>query len=221
MDIQFTKKELDNVLYDEDFTPEKLIGFLSIELGEIYNADAGVWEGYTIGEHTIMVMRQFERYFSDKQLPNNIDRGIFRLMLALHDVGKAEAIANGNKDDQHKYTVDIIEEIFDALLLSNKDIATTLIGADYLGRYIRGRTEIQETIEAIKCSAKRTDMGTQDFFELLTIFYRCDAGSYTEDSGGLKSLDHLFIFDREKPILSFAPDVLVKIQKLENTLTLQ
>lgn len=221
--LQFTKEELDNVLYDEDFIPEKLIDFLSMELGEIYNADAGVWEGYTIGEHTIMMMRQFERYFGDKELPTNFDRGIFRLLLALHDVGKVEAIANGNKDDQHEYTVDIIGEMFDALSLSNKDksIVTTLIEADYLGGYIRGRIETQETVEAIKYSVKRVGIGTQDFFELLTIFYRCDAGSYTEDAGGFKSLDHLFIFDREKPVLSFAPDVLDKVQKLKNALTLQ
>ncbi|XLQ20514.1 MAG: hypothetical protein ACKUBY_01900 [Candidatus Moraniibacteriota bacterium] len=221
--LQVTKKELDQILYDKQFTPEKLIQFLSGDLGDIYNADAGVWEGYTIGEHTIMMMRQFEKYFRSNELPANFDLGIFRLILVLHDIGKPEAIAYGDKNQQHVYTVEKLKNIFDTLVISNKykDIAVALIEEDSLGEYIRGNKDIDTIAQMINYSATRIEMNTRDFFQLLTIFYRCDAGSYTLDAGGKESLDYLFIFDRKIPSLSFASETLAKIQKLENTRVLQ
>lgn len=220
--LQFTKKELDEVLHDEQFTPEKLIEFLSVDLGEVYDADAGVWEKYTIGEHTIMMMRQFERYFCDKKLPADFDLGIFRLILALHDTGKPEAITRGDKSKQHIYTIQMIKYIFESLIISEryKNIAIALIAEDSLGEYIRGNKDVNITAQTINRSAICTEISTKDFFELLTIFYRCDAGSYTQDAGGFKSLDHLFVFDRKKSVLLFAPDILSKVQKLKNALTL-
>ncbi len=218
--LQFTKKELDKVLYDEQFVPEKLVQFLSVDLGEIYSADAGVWEGYTIGEHTVMMMQQFERYFCGKRLPVNFDRGIFRLMLVLHDIGKPKAIAHGDKSEQHIYTISMMTDIFNTLAISKKykNIAVALIEEDSLGEYIRGNIDIDVTAQRINRLAIRTEMDKEDFFELLTIFYRCDAGSYTLDAGGKESLDYLFIFNHEQLVLSFAPDALVKMQELKNML---
>ncbi len=217
MNVQFTKTDLYNVLYDKDFTPEKLIELLSVDLSTIYQSSAGVWEGYTIGEHTIMVMKQFERYFAQRKLPANLDNGLFRFILALHDIGKSEAIVRGNKNDQHIYTITIMKYIFDQVDLSNKDkkIATEIVAQDSLGQYIRGNVSVAEASETIKQSAKFANLNPRDFFELLTIFYKCDAGSYTEDAGGFKSLDHLFVFDRDTPSLTFAQDILLKVQKLK------
>lgn len=217
MNIQFIKEVLDTVLYNDEFSPEKLIEFLSVDMEDIYTADAGVWEGYTIGEHTLMAMYQFERYFSKEVLPGNFDKGIFRFVLALHDVGKVEAIRNGNKDDQHEYTVEILEKIFEHINLKkqSRDIAIALIEADCLGTYIHGKNNLQETVLLLKSCVNRAGIDMQDFFELLTIFYRCDAGSYTEDAGGLKSLDHLFVFDRKKPKLGFVTGIAKKMDVLK------
>lgn len=218
--ISFTKKEL-KLLFEEDFSPEKLLQFLSSDFGEIYCSDAGVWEGYTIGQHTLMMMRQFERYFGKQDLPGNFDINILRLILALHDTGKQEAIARGDKNQQHLYTVQIIEEFFDALDFPSayKKLAVALIEEDAIGKYIRGMKDVFVTAALINKSATKGVMVAQDFLELLTIFYRVDAGSYTEDAGGLKSLDHLFIFNHKKQELAFASEIASKMEILRKQIT--
>lgn len=214
--ISVTRKGLD-IFFRRNFAPEKLLQFLSADLGGIYDADAGVWEKYTIGQHTFMVMRQFERYFANLELPGSLDPNLFRLILALHDVGKPEAIARGDKNKQHVYTVRMVEEFFDALDFSDehKDLAIALIQEDAIGKYIKGKEDASVTAELIKRSAASGKMAAPDFFLLLSIFYRVDAGSYTEDAGGFKSLDHLFIFDHEKPELTFSPEIAGKIEILQ------
>jgi hypothetical protein len=214
--ISFTKKELQAV-FEEDFSPEKLLQFLAADFGEIYAADAGVWEEYTIGQHTLMVMRQFERYFGKQALPGDCDINMLRLTLALHDTGKREAIACGDKNQQHLHTVQIIEAFFDTLDFpeASKKLAVALIEEDALGKYIRGKRDVFRTAGLIEQAAAKGGMAVPDFLELLTIFYRVDAGSYTEDAGGLKSLDHLFVFDRQKPELAFAPEITIKMEILQ------
>jgi len=216
--ITVTKKGLGKVFRGE-FTPEKLLRFLSADFDGMYGADAGVWEKYTIGQHTLMVMRQFERYFAWQRLPGDIDINVFRLILALHDIGKPEAIARGDKNMQHVYTVRMVEEFFEALDFPDgyKTLAIALIQEDAIGKYIKGKEDVAVTSELIKKSAKNSGLDGQDFFSLLTIFYRVDAGSYTEDAGGFKSLDHLFIFDRKKPELKFSPEIAGKIEILQRS----
>jgi hypothetical protein len=59
-------------------------------------------------------------------------------------------------------------------------------------------------------------MPLRQFWETLKIYYMCDAGSYTEDSGGKPSLDRLFTFNHETNEMDFAPETKLKIQKLES-----
>lgn len=102
--LSFGRKDLDTVLNQNPFKPEDLVGLFTKDWGLDYEADAGVWEGYTIRQHTLMVMGQFEKYFSHSSLPANMDRNLFRATLALHDIGKPEAIRMGGKHLQHEYT---------------------------------------------------------------------------------------------------------------------
>src|SRR3989344_8801894 len=74
--LSFARKDLDNVLNQKSFQPENLVGIFEKDFGADYEADAGVWEGYSIKEHTLMVMNQYEKYFGDKPLPANMDRGL-------------------------------------------------------------------------------------------------------------------------------------------------
>ena len=54
-----------------------------------------------------------------------------------------------------------------------------------------------------------------DFFKLLLVFYQTDAGSYTEDAGGLKSLDHLFEFNRGKGQMDLSINMAAKVDQLK------
>ena len=69
--------------------------------GDVFDADAGNWEGYTLGEHTETVLRNFENTYADK-LPARL-LPIMRLCLVTHDIGKPVAVHNGEKSDQDRY----------------------------------------------------------------------------------------------------------------------
>ena len=64
-----------------------------------------------------------------------------------------------------------------------------------------------EARKIIEQMAESTDIPLDDIFQLLCIFFKLDAGSYTENAGGIKSLDHLFIFDEKNKNISFSSDI--------------
>ena len=214
--FEFTKDDLNEVFADQRFSPEKLISLLEKQYSDIYKRGVGVWEGYNLEQHTLMVMGQFEKYFGDKDLPSGIDKNIFRLILALHDIGKPEAISKGGKHLQHEYTQKYIQSLFGHLGIDKKHTALALVLAsgDPIGKYLTGRMDRGETRMVIEKMAARARIPIDEFFELLCIYYKVDAGSYTENAGGLRSLDDLFDFDEENHNLNFAPNVQDRIDQL-------
>ncbi|MFA6436614.1 MAG: hypothetical protein WC242_00650 [Candidatus Paceibacterota bacterium] len=216
LELRFDANELEEIFKDEEFNPEKLVLLLERQYPGIYERGTGVWEGYTLGQHTLTVMRQFEKYFGNKPLPAGIDRNKFRLVLALHDIGKPEAIEKGGKHLQHEYTRQYIQKLFDALGIDKEftDSIFVLILGDPMGKFLRKEMNIFEMREAIEKMADKAKMPVKDFFELLCIYFKLDAGSYTEHGGGIRSLDDLFDFDEETNNLNFAPHVQERIDQL-------
>lgn len=215
--LSFGRKDLDKVLNEKQFNPNSLIGLFEKDYGSEYAASAGVWEGYTIKQHTLMVMGQYEKYFVHNPLPANMDRNLFRTTLALHDIGKPEAIKMGGKHLQHEYTEPKMNSILSQLEFSQqeKDMALAVATGDPIGNSLK-TGDIEKSVEEIVQSARKANVPPEEFFDLLTVFYRCDAGSYTEDAGGKRSLDHLFEFDGEKRELRFAPHTNETIKRLRS-----
>jgi len=108
----FTRAELDEILGSPDYTPKALVRLFERNLGKEFNADSGVWEKYSIKRHTLMVMGQFEKYFSKSDLPASISKRLFRAFLALHDIGKPDPIKKtGDRRNQHLYTIEIMSSM--------------------------------------------------------------------------------------------------------------
>lgn len=63
-----------------------------------FDADAGNWEGFTLGEHIETVLRNFDETFADvlpaKLLP------VIRLAILTHDLGKPEAVRREEKKNR-------------------------------------------------------------------------------------------------------------------------
>lgn len=217
--LSFSRNDLDNIL-NNDYQPQKLINLFKKNFQTEYDADAGTWEGYSIEEHTLMVLNQFEKYFSQKLLPNNIDKNFFRVLLTLHDIGKPKAIMKGNKDLQHQYSTQIITNVLTQLQFNQDQIklAQALISTDALGIYIDHNT-YNESLNNIKQLSLYSNQNPTDFFELLTILYQVDASSYTKDSGGKKSLDHLFEFKPKEHTIRFSSKVNQHVEKLRQNIT--
>lgn len=214
--ISFSREELNRLLQPKNYSPEVLVEYFESSFREAYASDVGVWEEYTLKEHTLMVLRQFEKYFSSKKLPVGINKDFFRVLLALHDIGKPKAISKGDKKKQHLCTKEIIKSVLQTLNYKDKDIniAVALVSGDPIGEFIKHDT-LSESMKDVKKSASLAGKNVGEFFKLLEIYYKVDAGSYTKDSGGLKSLDHLFLFKPKKGKMDFSPGVKKKVNVLK------
>ena len=214
--MKFTTEQLNSALDEDPFKPYRLVDLLMREYPNTYDQGVDVWEKYTLRQHTIMVMNQFEKYFAHNPLPAKIQNRYFRLFLAVHDLGKPRAIANGGKHLQHQYTRKMIENLFAKLEIDqlHTAIALALASGDPLGKYIRGKLSAAEAKNIISNNAKTTTLSYSDYLAILIVFFKVDAGSYTEDAGGKKSLDNKFNFDPQNRKLDFAEDVEEKVNLL-------
>jgi len=213
--LSFTRQELDQVLERPDYSPDKLIALLERGHSKEFKADAHVSQGYSIKEHTLMVMRQFEKYFSGKKLPAGTDANLFRVILVLHDIGKTYEYQDGVRIEKGKYTSEILKSALSKLGYSQQEVsaALALVSEDPIGDYLKegGGARASAIITRM---ATRAGFRTDHFLDLLLIYYMADAGSYTEDAGAKRGLDRLFVFDTKNKQMRFAPDTANKIERL-------
>lgn len=215
--LSFTREELNKVLQNPKHTPEDILAFFEKDFGSEFAKDAGVFEKYSIREHTGMMLNQYRKYFYDNELPQGVDKDFLEVLFALHDIGKPEAIAHGDKYKQHEYTVPVLHNALKQLGYTEKDvaIAVAVIDGDTIGAFLKGG-DVSGSAEAIVHSADSAGMSVDEFWKLLTIYYQSDAGSYTNDAGGKPSLDHLFTFDPQNGVMQFSQDTERKMNQLYN-----
>jgi hypothetical protein len=194
-EITVSEEELNGVFRAGYYKPERLVELFERDFADEFSKSVGVWEGYTLKEHTLMVLRQFEKYFSEQRLPADIDRNFLRVVLTLHDIGKPRAVEEGDKKKQHQYTTVLIKPILKKLGFSEEKIAiaVALISSDPIGEYIK-RGDLQEVVREIRTKANHISLPESEFLDLLLLYYAVDASSYTKDAGGFESLDYLFLF---------------------------
>ncbi len=188
------------------------------ELKRRYEADAGVHEKYTVERHTLMAMVQYERYLSGQPLPAGMDRGLFRTMLALHDIGKPDAVREGNIGLQHERTIALVGPALRKLGYGDKDLrlVDSLLGSDPIGRFLKTGRDPERWARQIVDAAKKADVDPGAYFALLLTFFKADASAYTRDAGGQPSLDGLFIFDREAKEMAFSEAVDDRLAELSD-----
>lgn len=185
------------------------------------NKPSGLLENYSLQEHTLMVAAQFEKYFADKPLPGGVDRSLFRLIIENHDIGKGDAVLANKSSSQHEYTLPIVTELLERLGYNENEIALAkgLLSGDPLGNYLKGNTRCQDSAKEVENMREIAKVDPEQFFDLLTILYQIDAGSYTEDAGGFKSLDSLFVFDPKNRRMAFSLETQIKINELKRLIT--
>lgn len=177
-------------------------------LEELYNSRV---RHYTIREHTIIVLNQFEKYFASNF--SAIETEVFRLFLLLHDIGKPIAYKKGNRDNQYAETIRIIFENTQELGLSDNDflLFKAILNIDSLGLYMQNKISLDDALDSIKEQSSLSYFDIKSFFYLLSVYYQCDVASYTKDAGGLKYLEYLFeyqdglkIYDENIKLLRFS-----------------
>jgi len=215
-----SRQQLDTILQNPDRTPESVLNFFDGKFQKELDADAGVHEGYTIREHTAMVMGQYYKYLRS-ELPDSVNPEVFEVILALHDIGKSQAIRNGDKTQQHQFTTPLLKETMTELGFDDEDIqfATALTDGDPIGAVLQTGDTSGNAHKITKMVA-HSGLGIEDFWQALQVYYKADAGSYTRDAGGQPSLDFLFEFNPVGGKMSFSPDTQVVVKAIEHALPL-
>ncbi len=221
---------------DLNVQPERLIEILSenLFLKNIFLRTAGV-DKYVIGEHTIMAIRQFDRYFAHRFRPAHskkgysVEIGFFRLVLALHDIGKQ----SGDSYEQHLYTRAIIEDFLGPNGLGYDEgpvsFAVSLVGGDPIGRFIVYGTKehFNDGLAQIRAAALNAGFTPIEFFEYLKMYQLSDASSYTSDAYlltkngkqfGRPLLDAVFSFDHTENTIRLSELQAARYQLLEQSL---
>lgn len=183
------KEPLWELLNSSNENGEAIVDFLSreAEIKALFDSSSGVWEGYSVRTHTLMVFKvfseQFELYqskFKFKFPPDVRLRPTFKMALAVHDIGKPQAIAAGDKKRQHEFTIPILEKAFSQFGFSQNEIklAKALVGNDVLGDFVRGIIDSDIAYSQLDSIALISGLPLVDFLPLQFLFYTSDAASY-------------------------------------------
>lgn len=189
------------VLSTVDYSPQKIIDYFK-DIGYAKDYFTQV-RHYTVEKHTILVSQVFEKYFA-LNWKNVLSVEAFRVMLILHDIGKARAFVNGNKDEQYKYTNIIINEIKDVIPTQKSEfqILLKLLEVDSIGNYFQEKQTLEFTVEEIGRLSDNLNISIVDFFYLLSVYYQCDTASYTKDEGGFPFLESLFQYNNGQKLFN-------------------
>jgi hypothetical protein len=145
----------------------------------------------SIESHTKDVGREWEKQLTHEELVGislRFGSDVEKLMasaIALHDIGKAEAIEEGEgKHAQHQHTIPILQDVLRKEGFSEKDVmlATELMNHDLIGPLFRGyegfKAKEANVVAELKDKAKAVGMDVADFVTLQLAFYQADASAY-------------------------------------------
>lgn len=233
MNCSFIKDKINSTFSKNVIKVPSLIRVLKCipDFKKAFESHAGPWDNYSLEEHTVHVLSHFEMYCSKVIFGRGQNRLWFRLLLALHDIGKPMAIENGDKDRQHVCSRMIINQNkhFLPLTTESLEVMESILFGDPLGDFLKMNKTLSETKNIILNSAKNTKWSVKEFFECLLLYYQMDAGSYTHEICQKKALDELFkydqktnkkVWDARRERLVFSCDLDKQIQMLERELGL-
>ena len=157
-------------------------------LNFLFSEPAGVAEGYSIGQHTILVLdlyQQQKNKFGISSIPKpdsvvSWDR-LMIYTLAFHDIGKSIAYRGGDKSRETIFSVPLAEDLLRAAGLNRAEvkIGTSLIDAHQLiGRYLQNEMSSAAVTAQIRLYARQAELDPRLFFALLDLVFVADAGSY-------------------------------------------
>lgn len=156
---------------------------------ELYNMDSGVWENWTVGQHTEAVIDFFDRYFADS-VPEELIPFLKITMLA-HDIGKGVDVQNGKRNSPE--SVEQANHLFKALGIK-KDYAKLIKFAisdsqQYTSSVLlTGRPKLINNLSFKKACENAiseafgripTKSEVDAFKRVCVVLQQCDSGAYT------------------------------------------
>ncbi|MBR4270712.1 MAG: HD domain-containing protein [Clostridia bacterium] len=192
------------------------------EMDEYMKADAGVWEGYTVGEHTEAVLRLYNKYFAD-EMPESLQK-IMRLAIFIHDLEKGKVKKADLVKEKKMARKEALLNLYSELKVSREvaEIAEFIavdsqkFTTDYFIN--KNNTAIVKLINCCDDVLEKNGFEAfRDSHNLKTcciIMQTCDSASYTSDwgvirdeetnvyyRGGNERWNESFLEGEEKPVL--------------------
>jgi len=150
-------------------------------LAECFAAPLGGRDGLALEDHTLATLQTFERSFERSQL-NLLSAADFKFLLAVHDLGKPQAVAEGHPGRQHAYTLRTIDAVLGGLVWSRSGASRIreLIGGDPIGACLNQKHLLpaSDAAEAIRAAAVRLGVSVREYWLGLLVYYQCDAAGY-------------------------------------------
>lgn len=158
------------------------------ELEQQFAGETGTPEYSSIREHTQAVLSSY--LHGNGLSPGDAAGGTgdadidaaMPTIIALHDIGKPDAIAAGDKGLQHEKTIPILQKVLRAEGHSEAvvDFATELIGNDIIGSVVKGQLSTADALLQLNNAAKKAGVSPQLLERAMNLFYKADAGSYAK-----------------------------------------
>lgn len=165
----------------------------SAYLNELFEKQTGT--GGTLGEHTTYVEDNYDKYFAEHN-SKLITRNEMRILFGLHDIGKPVGTDLENSPlAQHKYTQIIAPRVLEAAGITGQKatLIMKIISSDILGEYLQGNKDVNASRERLIHDAEYLGVTPKEYYDLLEVYYLCDAGAYTSFSSGNSLLDSEFV----------------------------
>jgi hypothetical protein len=171
----------------------------SSALATLFESSAHVYQGYSVEAHTRMVLDLFANYVDHRFMGIHLNSNDFKLLLALHDIGKS---ISKDTSQQHQFTRPIIESIMEKMNFpqTKKDLIVEIACQDYFGELIQGRMLAKEAANNIEHIARITHVPVDEVFYLCQLYHLCDVSSYTSHADAAVKDGR---FDQD---ISFDPD---------------
>ena len=179
---------MDTLATNPNVTPEKLLDLARDIPGfrEIYDSSAENWEGFTIGEHTETVLRNFNETYGDT-LPVELLPAM-NMAILVHDLGKGEA--KRNHADQKPYNIRYAQQFMEAngISLRTRSLISGLIGeGQELAKavYINHEAPVSALVDYFRSLLNENGLvenakeKARALAELSRILQECDSKAYT------------------------------------------
>lgn len=188
------EEEGDKEVFREQLGLENPGKVLKGPFGKALSLDAGVSEGYSVGTHSMMVLRMFDQHLLERFHKNNkfegvVTEGEFRLFLMLHDIGKGLAVQQEGafetplrKQKELEYCSQAIEQMIAKGVLSEDvgNIFRALLFDVTIGKFLMGKINEGEAVAELKEAMSKFNLkiSPEQFFSLSKLFHIADAGAY-------------------------------------------
>lgn len=186
---------LENFSTDEDLnrflrqtSPLEIIAVMESnpEIKNLLDAPAGVWEGFSIGEHTETTLRVYEESF-ERTLPKELAPFI-KMAMVCHDIGKGVAESRETMHSETQKRAKPILNYFGVskeiqeLLLFAIDEAQVYTSAYFIKQNISAEKMLKERCAEVIYEAfgkEPTEAEIDGLTSICKVIQNCDSGAYT------------------------------------------